>query len=1009
MATRDVFSEDELVQLRGFPEPARAELIRYFTVAPADELFVRKFRGRENVMGVAVQLCTLPWLGYVPDDVKAAPAVAVARLSEKLGIPVGELRRYGAREQTRTDHLRDVAAHLGWRQVDSPRWKDLEEFLFARAMEHDSPKLLFRQACEYLSSSRLVRPGVVNILERVAAARDRARDETWERLAPALTGHRRAELDRLLEVDLVLGRTRLSWLGAGPVAATPAAVNTELEKLAYLRGMDADTLDLSVLPAERRRFLAGLGRRLTAQNLARRDDDRRYPILLTLAAESAVDVLDEVLLLFDQALSGRESAARARMTEALAERARGGENRQALLDDILKIVLDPGVSDDQVGARLRGDVGHERMRAAWEARRERLPRDHGHLALMDASMAYLRQFVPDVLTAVKFAGGPGTDGLLEAAAILAGLYAAKARKVPDGAPDSFVPARWAGYLETARKAGDVNAFRHYWELCVLMALRDGLRSGDVHVPGSRRYADPASFLLTPQQWEPQRPEFCHLVGKPATAAGALALADDELHAALSDLEVQLARGGGPGEVRLTRDGELIIPPLTAEDVPAEAEALRDELSALLPRVPIASVLVEVDARTGFTDHLVHAGGKVTRPPDLKRNLLYVIIAEATNMGLGAMAESCGVPYDVLAWTAEWYFRAETLEAANTAIVSYHHRLPMTQAFGTGTLSSSDGQRFPVKGKSLTARHLSRYFARGQGISTYTHVSDQHSTFDTKVIAATAPESPYVLDGILGNQTDLPVTEHATDTHGATLANFALFDLVGLQLSPRIRDLGKITLHRTGPRADFAARYPSAGHLLTRRLNGELITGMWDDLLRVAASVKGGHASAALVVGKICASKRQQNALAAAIKEYGALRRTVYAARYLADETYRRRIGRQLNKGENVHALKRSLAYAGEGALRRRHHEQQAEQMWCLTLATNAVVTWTTGYHGLAVTALRRAGRDIDDAVLAHIWPTHHENVHFYGTHSVDVDGELAKLGSDGYRPLRAPGPVEIDG
>jgi TnpA family transposase len=159
-----------------------------------------------------------------------------------------------------------------------------------------------------------------------------------------------------------------------------------------------------------------------------------------------------------------------------------------------------------------------------------------------------------------------------------------------------------------------------------------------------------------------------------------------------------------------------------------------------------------------------------------------------------------------------------------------------------------------------------------------------------------------------------------------MVNFALFDLVDLQLSPRIRDLGKITLYRTGPRAEFTARYPSAGHLLTRRLNEELITGMWDDLLRVAASVKGGHATAALVVGKLCSSKRQQNALAAAIKEYGALRRTIYAARYLADETYRRRISRQLNKGENLHALKRSLAYAGEGALRRRHHEQQAEQM-----------------------------------------------------------------------------------
>ena len=65
-----------------------------------------------------------------------------------------------------------------------------------------------------------------------------------------------------------------------------------------------------------------------------------------------------------------------------------------------------------------------------------------------------------------------------------------------------------------------------------------------------------------------------------------------------------------------------------------AAVARAELGGLLPRVPIASVLVEVDARTGFTDHLVHAGGKVSRAPELKRNLLYVIIAEATNMETG---------------------------------------------------------------------------------------------------------------------------------------------------------------------------------------------------------------------------------------------------------------------------------------------------------------------------------------------------------------------------------------
>ncbi len=76
---------------------------------------------------------------------------------------------------------------------------------------------------------------------------------------------------------------------------------------------------------------------------------------------------------------------------------------------------------------------------------------------------------------------------------------------------------------------------------------------------------------------------------------------------------------------------------------------------------------------------------------------------------------------------------------------------------------------------------------------------------TKAIVATDREAPYVLDEILGNQTDLPIIEHATDTHGASLINFALFALVGLQLSPRIRDLVKITLYRTGTRADTLRR------------------------------------------------------------------------------------------------------------------------------------------------------------------------------------------------------------
>jgi TnpA family transposase len=36
------------------------------------------------------------------------------------------------------------------------------------------------------------------------------------------------------------------------------------------------------------------------------------------------------------------------------------------------------------------------------------------------------------------------------------------------------------------------------------------------------------------------------------------------------------------------------------------------------------------------------------------------------------------------------------------------------------------------------------------LSTYTHVSDQHSTFGTKVIVSTTRKVHYVLDDFLGN-------------------------------------------------------------------------------------------------------------------------------------------------------------------------------------------------------------------------------------------------------------------
>ena len=77
-----VFSDEDLERLRSFPEINREELIRFFTLTPTDVEFIDPGRGRgpSDRLGLVVQLCTLPWLGFVPVS-RSAPGRISLQLS----------------------------------------------------------------------------------------------------------------------------------------------------------------------------------------------------------------------------------------------------------------------------------------------------------------------------------------------------------------------------------------------------------------------------------------------------------------------------------------------------------------------------------------------------------------------------------------------------------------------------------------------------------------------------------------------------------------------------------------------------------------------------------------------------------------------------------------------------------------------------------------------------------------------------------------------------------------
>ena len=105
------------------------------------------------------------------------------------------------------------------------------------------------------------------------------------------------------------------------------------------------------------------------------------------------------------------------------------------------------------------------------------------------------------------------------------------------------------------------------------------------------------------------------------------------------------------------------------------------------------------------------------------------------MGTGVMigAGVFALTGQVAQAAGKWLPVAFLVAAVVVATTAYSDvRLSNTFPWGGGTLSSSDGLRLPIRGQSLTARSLSRYFV-DQGGTSYTHVSDQHTTYGTQMI------------------------------------------------------------------------------------------------------------------------------------------------------------------------------------------------------------------------------------------------------------------------------------
>ena len=987
MPRQCILTAAERSALLAFPIE-KSELIRLYTFSEQDLSVIKQRRGDANRLGFAVLLCALRYPGQALSAGERPPSSFLTMVARQLGIDETIWDQYGEREETRREHLSELRAFLGLTPFGLRQFHQFARWLAELAMQTDKGVVLATALVQELRREKVVLPPL-NVIERICAlAITRANRKICLTLAETLNDGHRVLLEGLLRQPTGSTSSTLAWLRQTPGAPSAKHLLEHLQRLKTIEALDLpEGLQLQI-HQNRWLKLAREGGQMTAQHLRDLETTRRYATLLAVLLEAKATLIDQALDLHDRMIGALFNRAKRRHAEEFQQSGEAIHEKVRLYWRIGEALLQARQSGADPFPAIEAIIPWEAfVQSVIEA--QRLARVEGFDYLHRISEGYtqIRRYAPAFLDAFRFKAAPAAQPILDAIETLKRMDADGLRRVPADSPTDFVRKRWRALVFT-----DAGLDRRFYELCALAELKNALRSGDIWVQGSRQFKDFDEYLIPSERFSALREANRLSV---AVATDCEAYLKDRLCRLEQQLETvdRIAQSGELPDVIITVSGLKITP--LASAVPEEADQLIRQAYALLPRVKITELLLEVDDWTGFTRHFTHLKSQEVSKDRIL--LLTAILADAINLGLTKMAEACpGATYARLTWLQAWHIRDETYSAALAEVVNAQFRHPFAAFWGDGTTSSSDGQYFRAGGRGEAAGQINAHYGGDPGVLFYTHVSDQYAPFHTQVINATVRDATYVLDGLLYHESDLRIEEHYTDTAGFTDHVFALMHLLGFRFAPRIRDLTDRRLYVPKVHKNYAALAGLIGGTVSQKL----IRDHWEEILRLAASIKQGTVSASLMLRKLGAYPRQ-NGLAVALRELGRIERTLFTLEWLQNTELRRRVQIGLNKGEAKNALARAVFFNRLGEIRDRSFENQRYRASGLTLVVAAIILWNTVYLGRAIDDLKAQGLPVDDNLLEHLSPLGWEHINLTGDY---VWRQNRRVESGKFRPLR-PVPV----
>ncbi|HAQ4601222.1 TPA: Tn3 family transposase [Enterococcus faecium] len=933
----------------------------YFTFSKRDLEIVNKRRREENRLGFAVQLAVLRYPGWPYTHIKSIPDSVIQYISKQIGVSPSSLDHYPQRENTLWDHLKEIRSEYDFVTFTLSEYRMTFKYLHQLALENGDAIHLLHECIDFLRKNKIILPAITTLERMVWEARAMAEKKLFNTVSKSLTNEQKEKLEGIItsQHPSESNKTILGWLKEPPGHPSPETFLKIIERLEYIRGMDLETVQISHLHRNRLLQLSRLGSRYEPYAFRDFQENKRYSILTIYLLQLTQELTDKAFEIHDRQILSLLSKGRKAQEEIQKQNGKKLNEKVIHFTNIGQALIKAREEKLDVFKVLESVIEWNTFVSSVEEAQELArPADYDYLDLLQKRFYSLRKYTPTLLRVLEFHSTKANEPLLQAVEIIRGMNESGKRKVPDDSPVDFISKRWKRHLY---EDDGTTINRHYYEMAVLTELREHVRAGDVSIVGSRQYRDFEEYLFSEDTWNQSKGN--------TRLSVSLSFEDyiTERTSSFNERLKWLAANSNKLDGVSLEKGKLSLARLE-KDVPEEAKKFSASLYQMLPRIKLTDLLMDVAHITGFHEQFTHASNN--RKPDKEETIIIMaaLLGMGMNIGLSKMAEATpGLTYKQLANVSQWRMYEDAMNKAQAILVNFHHKLQLPFYWGDGTTSSSDGMRMQLGVSSLHA-DANPHYGTGKGATIYRFTSDQFSSYYTKIIHTNSRDAIHVLDGLLHHETDLNIEEHYTDTAGYTDQIFGLTHLLGFKFAPRIRDLSDSKLFTI----DKASEYPKLEAILRGQINTKVIKENYEDVLRLAHSIREGTVSASLIMGKL-GSYSRQNSLATALREMGRIEKTIFILNYISDESLRRKIQRGLNKGEAMNGLARAIFFGKQGELRERTIQHQLQRASALNIIINAISIWNTLHLTTAVEYKKRTGSFNED-LLHHMSPLGWEHI-----------------------------------